>query len=138
MTARQTRARQPVPRVIRPARPEARTKPAGAASTSPRDCPPTHSSGALLIHRHGSTIINLQMDDMDELRIRMHVSKLEARLALREIEAAALTKEIASPLTSEMRREQANESRDTALAQGRSIRTELESLRRSYPDVARH
>ena len=78
------------------------------------------------------------MEDMDELRIRMLVSKLEALLALREIEAAALTKEIASPLTPEMRREQANESRETALAQGRSIRTELESLRRSYPDVTRH
>jgi hypothetical protein len=78
------------------------------------------------------------MDDMDELRIRMLVSKLEARLALCEIEAAALTKEIASPLTSERRREQANESRETALAQGRAIWTELESLRSSYPDVARH
>ena len=76
------------------------------------------------------------MDDMDELRIRILVSKLEARLALREIEAAALTKELASRLTSERRREQANESRQTALAQRRTIRTELESLRSSYPDVA--
>jgi hypothetical protein len=45
------------------------------------------------------------MDEMDELRIRILVSKLEARLALREIEAAALSKEIASPVTSERRRE---------------------------------
>jgi len=30
------------------------------------------------------------MDEMDELRVRMLVSKLEARLALREIEVAEI------------------------------------------------
>ena len=39
------------------------------------------------------------MDQMNEVRLRMRVSKLEARLALLEIEAAALSREIASSLT---------------------------------------
>lgn len=78
------------------------------------------------------------MDEMDEIRLRMRVSKLEARLALLEIEAAVLSREIASPLTPERRRQEAKESRDTALAQGRTIMTELESLRKSYPGLARH
>jgi len=90
---------------------------------------------ALDTRRRGDTIIDFLMD---ELRIRMLVSKLEARLALREIEAAALSREIASPLTSERRREDARECRETALAQGSTIRTELESLRKSHPGLARH
>jgi hypothetical protein len=93
---------------------------------------------ALDTRRRGDTIIDFLMDEMDELRIRMLVSKLEARLALREIEAAALSREIASPLTSERRREDARECRETALAQGSTIRTELESLRKSHPGLARH
>ena len=78
------------------------------------------------------------MDQMNEVRLRMRVSKLEARLALVEIETAALSREIASPLTSERRRAEAKECRDTALARGSTIRTELENLCKSYPGLARH
>ena len=73
------------------------------------------------------------MDDMDEIRFRLRVSELEARLALCEIEAAALSREIASSLTSEKRREEAIECRDTALAQGRTIMTKLVSPRKFVP-----
>jgi len=75
---------------------------------------------------------------MDELRVRLLVSKLEARLALREIDVAALSKEIAPPLTSEKRREQAIESRETALVQASTFKAELESLRRSHPHLTRY
>ena len=75
-----------------------------------------HVGCAFHIHRGGDTIIVILMDEMDEIRLRMRVSRLEARLALLEIEAAALSREIASPLTSERRREEATECRDTALA----------------------
>src|SRR5579863_7622762 len=89
-----TRTRQPVPRIIDRRAHKPAPRPPAPPLPAPATAHPTHSSGALLIHRHGSTIINLLMDDMDELRMRMLVGKLEARLALREIEAAALTKEI--------------------------------------------
>ena len=78
------------------------------------------------------------MDDMDEIRFRLRVSRLETRLALCEIEAAALSREIGSSLTSERRREEAIECRDTALTEGRTIMTELVSLLSSFPDLARH
>jgi hypothetical protein len=52
------------------------------------------------------------MEDLDEIRLRMKISKLEARLALREIEIAALNREINSPLTSLERRYKARESLD--------------------------
>jgi hypothetical protein len=44
-----------------------------------------------------------RMDELDEIRCRMRLGNLEARIALREIEAAALTREINPPLTSAAR-----------------------------------
>jgi hypothetical protein len=44
-----------------------------------------------------------RMDELDEIRRRMRLGNLEARIALREIEAAALTREINPPLTSAAR-----------------------------------
>ena len=54
-------------------------------------------SGRQYNHRWVRTTIVCLMDEMDEIRFRMRISKLEARFALREIEATALTPEIASP-----------------------------------------
>lgn len=79
-----------------------------------------------------------QLDDMDEIRIRLRISNLEARLAMREIEIAALSREIASPLTSSKRREEATERRDAEHADLGRIKIELDELCRSYPRYARH
>jgi hypothetical protein len=68
----------------------------------------------------------------------MRISNLEARLALREIEAAALSREIASVLTSASRRAQAIPSRDANLNEASLIRAELHEIRRLFPQLARH
>jgi|HubBroStandDraft_2_1064218.scaffolds.fasta_scaffold481483_2 hypothetical protein len=54
------------------------------------------------------------MDEMDQIRYRLRISMLEAKLALAQIEAAALAREIRSPLTSAQRRQQATDLRDAA------------------------
>lgn len=69
------------------------------------------------------------MDNLDNIRYRMRVTKLEARLALREIECAALTREINSPLTSTTRKTEAAESRESMQAEGAEIMQELTELR---------
>ena len=78
------------------------------------------------------------MDDIDEIRFRMRISKLEAKLALTQIEAAALTREIRSPLTSALRRLQATYLRDAALAESKTLQANLDALRTQSPDLARH
>jgi hypothetical protein len=70
------------------------------------------------------------MDDIGEIRTRLLLSKLEAKLAMLQIEAAALSKEIRSPLTSARRRDEATDRRDAALA-------ESSAIIRTYPDSAR-
>ena len=79
-----------------------------------------------------------QPDEMDEVRIRMRISNLEARLAMREIEIAALNREIGRPLTSSIRRAEATEQRDAEQADWWRIKAELDELRRLYPRFARH
>ena len=78
------------------------------------------------------------MDEMDEIRLRLRISKLEAQLALTEIEAVALTHEIASPRTLARRYDEATAHRDHAFAAASALRAELDSLRRSFPSLARH
>jgi hypothetical protein len=78
------------------------------------------------------------MDDIDEIRFRLLISKLEAKLAMLQIEAAALSREIGSPLTSARRREQATDLRDTALTESSALQSELNALRKQFPDLARH
>ena len=78
------------------------------------------------------------MDDLEDILHRMRVSNLEARLELREIEAAAYTREIASPLTYATRRAEAIERRDAVLIELSRIRAELDEMRRSFPLLARH
>lgn len=79
-----------------------------------------------------------QPDELDEIRIRMRISNLEARLAMREIEIAGLSREISSPLTASKRRAQADECRDAEQADLWRIKAELDELRISYPRLARH
>jgi hypothetical protein len=77
------------------------------------------------------------MDAMDEISLRMKFSRLEAQLALREIEIAALNRELSSPPTSIERRRKAWESLDVARAEGAHLITELDEIRRSYPNIHR-
>ena len=50
-------------------------------------------------------------DELDEIRWRMRVSNLEARVELGDIGAAALAREVASPLTSEIRKAELTQGR---------------------------
>jgi hypothetical protein len=61
------------------------------------------------------------MDEIDDLRRRMQVSNLEAKLELLEIEGSALLCEITSSLTTQNRREQAFVKRDELAALGLSF-----------------
>lgn len=78
------------------------------------------------------------MDEIDEIRLRLRISKLEAKLALTEIEATALTHEIAAPRISGHRCDEATAHRDRALAAASTLRAELDTLRHSFPNLARH
>jgi hypothetical protein len=78
------------------------------------------------------------MDELDEIRCRMRISNLEARIALREIEAAALSREINSPLTSDTRRTELIQRRDPLLNEVSELRAELDKLRNSFPSWALH
>ena len=78
-----------------------------------------------------------QPDNLDEIRIRMRISNLEARLEMLEIEIAALDREIASPLTPSKRMAEATERRDAGRVIASGINAELEELRRSHPRRAR-
>ena len=57
---------------------------------------------------------------------------------MHEIEIAALSREIGSPLTSTKRKEEASARRDAEIADLWQIKTDLEELRKSYPRLARH
>lgn len=69
---------------------------------------PIPSSRMIGIDRgvHRATIV-FRMDEPDDIRRRLKVSNLQAKLELFEIERAALLGEIMSPLTSQDRREEA-------------------------------
>ena len=75
------------------------------------------------------------MDGMDEIRLRMHISKLEAQLALREIECLGLNREIEYRLTPFKDREKAQERLDKAKDKYDQLKHELEQLRLVYPDI---
>lgn len=78
------------------------------------------------------------MDQIDELHIRMRISNLEARVALREIEIASLDRNINSPLTSARRKSVAGERKNAALVELSEIKDELEQVRRAHPKAAKH
>jgi hypothetical protein len=71
-----------------------------------------------------------RMDQIDDIRFRMRVANLEARRELHEIERAALTREIDSPLTSAPARKTAMERRDVLLSEWAEIVQELQNLRK--------
>ena len=79
-----------------------------------------------------------QPDEMGEIRVRMLISNLEARLEMIEIEIEALNREITSTSTLSKRRAEATKRRDAERADWRRIKAELDELRRSYPRFARH
>jgi len=67
----------------------------------------------------------------------MRISNLEAKFELHQIETAALTRAIASPLTSSQRRTEAINRRDAALVELNEIEAELAKMRRSFPRLDR-
>ena len=72
-------------------------------------------------------------NELDEIRWRMRVTNLEARIELREIDAAACTREIASPLTPATRRSELIAHRAATLTEVSKLKAELEQVRRSFP-----
>jgi hypothetical protein len=77
------------------------------------------------------------MNDIEDIRRRMRISNLHARCEVHEIEAAALTREVASPLTSSQRRAEAIERRDAALTELFEIKAELDEMLRSFQSKLR-
>ena len=77
------------------------------------------------------------MDEREDIRRRMRVSNLEARCELHEIEAAALVREIASPLTSAQNRGLAKIRLEAALAELAVIKAELGEMLRLFPHLHR-
>ena len=83
--------------------------------------------------------VNLSpIDEIEDIRRRMRVSNLEARLALHEIDAEALSHEISSPMTSVPKREEAIQRRESALNEVSAIKAALDKMYRSFPHLARH
>jgi hypothetical protein len=72
-------------------------------------------------------------NDLDEIRWRMRVTNLEARIELREIDIAAFTREIASLLTAATRRAELTAHRAALLAEVSKLKAELDELRKSLP-----
>ena len=77
-------------------------------------------------------------DELDEIRWRMRVSNLEARVELGEIEAAALAREVASPLTSEIRKAEVDQRRDAILTEISELKAKLDQMRESSHSWTRH
>jgi hypothetical protein len=78
-------------------------------------------------------------NELDEIRWRMRVTNLEARIELREIDAAAFTREIASPLTPATRRTELIARRAATLTEVSKLKAELDLVRRSFPtDIPGH
>ena len=79
-----------------------------------------------------------RIDDLDEIRCRMRLSNLEARIELRDIEATALFREINSPLTSAPRRTELTRRRDSLLTEVSELKVELDKVRTSFPSWTLH
>jgi hypothetical protein len=73
------------------------------------------------------TKIAVTMNELEELERRLRLSMLKARLALRELERLALTKEIESPLTIPERKTEAIARRDASLIEWAETMNELEA-----------
>jgi hypothetical protein len=77
------------------------------------------------------------MDATAEIRLRLKISKLEARLELREIEIAALSREIAASLTTPDQTRKIRERLDAVQQERAILVTELASLQRLEPAIHR-
>ena len=75
------------------------------------------------------------MDDLDEIRFRLKISNLEARLALVEVEICALEREINSRRTSYERTVEARGSLDAARSEQANLLAELGQMRRAQPGI---
>jgi hypothetical protein len=71
--------------------------------------------------------------EIDEIRWRLRVSNLEARIELREIEAAAFSRQIASRFTSPARQTELAQRRLDLLSEAANLRAELNQMRQSIP-----
>ena len=69
---------------------------------------------------------------LDDIRLRMRISKLEAQLALGEIECADLTRKIRSPLTSSAIRDEAIQRHEDRLDECKAISEELKTVRKDF------
>jgi hypothetical protein len=78
------------------------------------------------------------MDNIDEIRVRMRISNLEAKLALFEIDIAALDREIERTSTTSRQRAEGIETRFAKLSEWRKIKVELDEMRKLFPAQARH
>jgi hypothetical protein len=74
-------------------------------------------------------------DELDEIRWRMRVSNLEARVELGEIEVAALGRELTSPLTSEIRKSEVTQRGDAILTEISELKEKLDQMPRSDPSL---
>ena len=79
----------------------------------------------------GATIIPMT-SALDDIRHRMRIANLEARLALGEIECADLKRKIKSPLTPSLIREEAILRHEDRLDECTAIAGELKTLRKDF------
>jgi hypothetical protein len=73
------------------------------------------------------------MDEMDEIRLRMRISNLQARREWCEIEILALSREILSPLTTSRRQAEAVVRRDDLMTDRSELAKELDGILRCFP-----
>jgi hypothetical protein len=74
----------------------------------------------------------VSMDAVEDIRRRLRISNLEARLELREIECADLIRKIESPRTSLDERMDARKRRETVLSECSALRADLEDVKRAW------
>ena len=75
------------------------------------------------------------MDQLDEIRLRMRISKLEAQIELHEIDCAAWTREIDALSTTSERKNLLKIWRHKARGESASLTVELLTLLREYPKI---
>jgi hypothetical protein len=75
------------------------------------------------------------MDQLDEITLRMRLTKLQAILELREIDQVSLNKKIASGATSPSEKQEAIEERSENIEDCRQIREQLKSLKAEMVQV---
>lgn len=71
------------------------------------------------------------MHETDDIYRKLRISRLQARLEMREIERESLRQEIASPLTTAARKAEAIDHRDDLLTELSDLIEELDRLRNS-------